>query len=210
MKKFFPVLLFVSFAACSPVQPSLPPAFPQPFPSLALPAKWTETLTPTITYTPTATLTETPERLPNGMDAHPPSEAELNNIKSLWSLVTYRELMTPGMESYTVVIAPNSAWIWDWRFCAVKGNFSDFITAIDMEFQIDVHLLHEGTHLRIFDGSNSGGWVCREWSTVLSNWPVNEAVDLTVRYSSTIEVDDGLNDYPAGEYIQRLTVIAEH
>lgn len=59
------------------------------------------------------------------------------------------------------------------------------------------------------DGSGSVGWICRRWAAVLSQWPLNQAVRLEIRWTNLTEADDGKTDYPPGEYSQLIVVIAE-
>lgn len=214
-------LLFLTSASCSQPTAPVPPAETPTGLSFTLPQKWTETptasTTPTATPTPTGTttLTVTPsptptdEPLANGMGAHPSSDEELENVESIWSRVHYRELPAPGMESYAASIPADSAWQWDWWFCAAKGNFLSFMDTIEIGFLLDGERLREEDHLRVLDGSTPAGWLCRRWSTVLSRWPRNRSVQLEIRWTHLTEADDGLTDYPAGEYRQLIVVIAE-
>jgi hypothetical protein len=220
MKRGIAILCF-ALAACSPSGTSPSPADSPPSFSFTLPAKWTETATATVTptFTPTATPTSSPtdpplptntdKPLTNGMGAHPSSDEELESVESIWSRVHYRELTAPGAESYATSIAADSMWQWDWWFCAAKGNFLSFINSIEIRFLLDGEPLREKEQLRVLDGSSQSGWLCRQWATVLSRWPRNRAVNLEIRWTNLTEVDDGLTDYPPGEYSQLIVVIAE-
>jgi hypothetical protein len=207
MNKTHSLILLLLLAACAPVFPGAVRATPTSWFRLTLPPKWTETLTPTITETPTPSFT--PEGFLNGMIARRPSEDELKNLKSIWSLVHYRELTAPGSESYYVLFSTDSPWLWDWSFCALNDDFSDYISSIDIAFFIGAQPLQENRHLLVRDAPVGGEWTCRYWSTVLTHWPRDQAVNLEIRYSSRVEVYDGKNRYAAGEYSQLISVIPE-
>jgi hypothetical protein len=214
-------LLLLALAACSPPAASAPPAGTPAGISFTLPPQWTVTATATITptatpkpsatVTPTGTQPPTPtdEPLANGMGAHASSDEELESVESIWSRVHYRELMAPGTATYAASIPAGTAWQWDWWFCAAKGNFLSFLGSTDIRFLLDGEPLLEGDHLRVTDGTSPTGWLCRRWATVLSRWPRNRAVNLEIRWIHLTDVDDGLTEYPAGEYRQLIAVIAD-
>jgi hypothetical protein len=207
MNKVQSLILLLFLAACAPILPGPVRATPTSWFRLTLPPKWTETVTPTVTDTPTLTFTR--EGFLNGMLARPPSGDELKNLTSLWTLVHYRELMEPGSESYYLFLPNDSAWLWDWSFCALGGYFSDYIHSIDIGFYIDAQPLEEGRHLLVRDAPGADEWTCRYWSTVLVNWPKDRAVSLEIRYSSRVDVDDGKYRYRAGEYSQLIMILPE-
>jgi hypothetical protein len=221
VRRTFIVVLFLLLAACSSSGSSGTTGAPPTGISFILPVKWTDTSTPTVTptFTPTSTETPTPTSPPlptntdkplaNGMGAHPPSDGELKDVPSIWTLARYRELMSPGTADYAATIKAGSMWIWDWSFCAVKGNFISFIDSVEIQFLLDGETLREGEHLRVADGSGRSGWLCRRWWTVLSGWPRNRSVRLDIGWTNLVEADDGVTDYPAGQYDQLIIVIAE-
>jgi len=225
-KNLIVILLFLS-AACSRPTPPAAAGLPATPLSLELPVKWTDTSTSTTTptSTPTPTVTQTPTDTPtpthsppptktakpfsNGMTARPASDGDVNTIPSVWTLVHYRELLEPGSAEYAATVAIGSSYVWDWSFCAVKGNFTSFLEAISLRFLLDGEWLREGEHLRVTEGSGASGWLCRRWRTVLSGWPPNRSVRLDIRWTIQGEADDGVTDYPAGAYTQLILVIAE-
>mgnify|MGYP003378749101 FL=1 len=54
--------------------------------------------------------------------------------------------------------------------------------------------------------TESSGWYCRYWSTVVSRWPPGETVELAVDYSLTDDIHDGQNTYLRGDYRQVIQV----
>jgi len=190
-----------------------PSATPSHTATALLPPTATATPSPTATCSPTPTARHSPTatRLPlsNGMAVYPPSDGELTTVVSIWSFVQYRELLTPGTAEYTATVKAGSPWMWDWSFCASKANFFAFVDSIVIRFRIDGYQLREGDHLRVDDGAGQADWLCRRWWTVLSEWPRGDAVQLEIHWTVSKDADDGVTVYPAGEYRQRIIVIAE-
>jgi hypothetical protein len=192
--------------------PTFTPSATPTFTVMALPLRTaTATAIPAVPHSPTARYSPTATDIPwvNGMGVHPPSDGELKAMPSIWSLVRYRELTSPGSADYTATIAYGSAWKWDWSFCTTKSNFFAFIDSVDIRFLLDDEELREGDHLRVEDGSGQTGWLCRRWWAMLSGWPRGRAVRLDIRWTYLTEVDDGVTVYPAGQYNQLFIVIAE-
>jgi hypothetical protein len=65
----------------------------------------------------------------------------------------------------------------------------------------------EESSLRIFDKPGIQGWLCRNWSTMLSGWPAGRSVFLEIHFSHSRQVSDGRVDFPAGEYTQLLVAV---
>jgi len=217
MKRPVSAILFLFLVACSSTPMSKPQTnVPTSIP-LQLPEKWTET--PTATFTPTKTLTPIPtstpiptntfERLATGLFAQPPSDADLKNVKSIWTLTNFHELLSPGSVGYFVRVTHNSVWLWDWYFCAAAESFKDFIASTDLEFRLDNQLLREADNLRVYDNPGGKGWICRIWTTKLSEWPVDRTVELEINYTYKTAVNDGKTDYPAGEYYEQIWVFVK-
>jgi hypothetical protein len=188
-----------------------------------------ETATNTPTHTPTVTLTaaaDTP--LPNllsistatqdlGNDvvptlsvliAHPPTDADLDSVPSLWTLTKFQELDTPSSNAYTVQVTHDSVYLWDCYFCATHDAFVEFMNTVDVEFLIDDTPLKTES-LRIFDRPGISGWLCRDWTTILSGWPADRSVFLEIRYTHSKTAFDGKAEFAPGEYNQTIVVVVK-
>jgi hypothetical protein len=181
---------------------------------------------PTATITPTSTLTENPDgalsptptdtKIPEDtptkavikLVAAPPTDSELENIPSLWTLTNFKELAEPGVNSYSVEVTQDSEWVWDCYFCTKTENFQNFMDSLTVEFLINDAPLEEGS-LRLFDKPGIKGWLCRNWSTILSGWPAGRSVFLEIHFTHSRQVSDGRADFPAGEYSQLLVVVVK-
>jgi hypothetical protein len=216
MKKTAFAILILVLSACSTspkAEPSLNSPTSMAFP---LPAEWTVTPTAVLTRAATpASPTVTPvstipqARMANGMSALPPSDADLKNLKSIWTLTRFVDLPGPESMDHVVTVTRSSTWLWDLYFCAVAENFLGFMTSVKVEFRVEVQLLKETENLRIYDSPGAGGWVCRNWVTKLSDWPVGMSVNLEIHYSFLRPVFDGNTRYPAGEYYQQISVFVK-
>ncbi len=180
----------------------------------------TATSTPTVTIpdnplmvlSPTPSETNIPEAPPTKafirLTARPPEDSELETIPSLWTLTSFKELAEPGVNSYSVEVTQDSQWVWDCYFCTKNENFRDFMDSITLEFRIHEAPLEESL-LRIFDTPGIKGWLCRNWSTVLSDWPAGRSVFLEIHFTHSRAVSDGRADFAAGEYSQLLVVVVK-
>ncbi|MGB7538562.1 MAG: hypothetical protein WBM17_08495 [Anaerolineales bacterium] len=165
---------------------------------------------PTVFLSPTPTDTKIPEATSTRafvkLTATPPTDLELDTVPSLWTLTHFRELAEPGVYSYSVEVTQDSEWLWDCYFCTKNENFQDFMDSLNVEFLINDVPLEEGS-MRIFDKPGILGWLCRNWSTVLSGWPAGRSVFLEIHFTHSRQVSDGRVDFPAGEYSQLLVVV---
>jgi hypothetical protein len=180
----------------------------------------TATSTPTVTVpetlaavlSPTPTETKIPEATPTKpivrLTAAPPTDAELETVPSLWTLTNFKELAEPGVNSYSIEVTQASEWLWDCYFCTKNENFQGFMDSLNVEFLINDAPLEEGS-LRIFDKPGIKGWLCRNWSTILSGWPAGRSVFLEINFTHSKQVSDGRADFPAGEYSQLLVVVVK-
>ncbi|MBN1438199.1 MAG: hypothetical protein JW929_02225 [Anaerolineales bacterium] len=172
-------------------------------------ATLTVALAPTVTARPAestpAASTAAPTHAPNFPTAAAPSDSDLETVPSIWNLTKFRELPEPGSIRYTIEVARNSVWLWDCRFCATSDAFQDFLATLTVEFRIDDVRLGDES-LRIYDRSGAGGWICRNWSTKLSGWPLDRSLFLEIRYTHSAPTSDGKDEFAAGEY--RQTIVA--
>ncbi len=160
--------------------------------------------TPTQTGTTETTATKAVVRL----TARPPTDSELETIPSLWTLTNFKELAEPGVNSYSVEVTQDSEWVWDCYFCTKNENFQSFMGSLTLELRINDSRLEESS-VRIFDKPGIKGWLCRNWSTVLSGWPAGRSVFLEIHFTHSRTVSDGRADFAAGEYSQLLVVVVK-
>lgn len=135
----------------------------------------------------------------------PPSFENRTQGTSIWSTATFRDLLEPGFQEYSVNIAAYSSWRWDFSWCGKdQSGLEVILDPLDIEFFIGGKKLGEDI-FRIYD-SVKGGGSCRTWATLLSGWQPGDATDLEVRYTLHESVDDGTRVYPAGEYRQNIHI----
>jgi hypothetical protein len=172
----------------------------------------TITENPLVVLSPTPTETNIPEASPTKafvrLNARPPTESELETIPSLWTLTNFKELAEPGVNSYSVEVTRDSEWVWDCYFCTKNENFQNFMDSLNLELRINDDRLEESS-MRIFDKPGIKGWLCRNWSTVLSGWPAGRSVFLEIHFTHSRTVSDGRADFAAGEYSQLLVVVVK-
>ena len=168
--------------------------------------------TPLAVVSPTPAGTGTPEagftKAVINISAVPPTDADLETVPSLWTLTNFEELAEPGVNSYSVEVKPDSKWLWDCYFCTMNENFQDFMGSLTLEFLINDSPLEEG-YIRTFDTPGIKGWLCRNWSTILSGWPEGRSVFLEIHFTHRRQVSDGRVEFPAGEYRQLLVVVVK-
>ena len=167
---------------------------------------------PAVTLSPTPTEIRLPLESPTKavvkLTAAPPTDLELETVPSLWTLTNFRELAEPGVISYSIEVTPDSQWMWDCYFCTINENFQEYMDSLTLEFRINDAPLDESA-LRILDKPGVKGWLCRNWSTVLSGWPAGRSVFLDIHFLHSKTVSDGRADFPAGEYSQLLVVVVK-
>jgi hypothetical protein len=139
------------------------------------------------------------------LTADPAADADLETVPSIWTLTHFKFLAEPGSNTYTVQITHDSAWLWDYYLCTTEATFQDYLDALDVEFRIDkVHL--EDRFIRIYERPGAQGWLCRYWSTKLTNWPQDRTVFLEILSRLNRPASDGKDEFTAGDYSQTIIV----
>ena len=114
------------------------------------------------------------------------------------------EVSVPGVLTYTVPLAKSETLIWAYYWCTttteiLEQNFSQ----IDVTFTLN----GEEVPLEQFAVTElpSNGNQCRIIYTALSEWEPGEH-HLTTAVTFKSKINDGMGDYPAGEYVSEITV----
>jgi serine/threonine-protein kinase len=173
----------------------------------------TRTPEPTATAAPTNTVPPEPSDTPEPtMPAGPnltvsrPTQQELASVPYFWDAVGYRDLKEPGTELYSEEVSSNEDWIWGFSWCAVDAaRLADILTPLTIDYYIDGELLPLAEFLE-FDETANNGWRCKRWRALLSGWTVGETVELSITYSLSSSINDGLTSYPPGTYHQVIFV----
>jgi serine/threonine protein kinase len=134
--------------------------------------------------------------------------SEYDTLPSIWIVSGINnpgDLTKPGSKHYDALIDPSSTLLWLFYWCASnEATLAQNLNYITVDMLIDnVSLTPDLIYQR--DGSSSQ-WACRNWITTLSNWKSGGAAQLTIHYQFLQGINDGYNDYPAGDYFIYLTV----
>ncbi|HNC07914.1 MAG TPA: hypothetical protein PLX14_04365, partial [Anaerolineales bacterium] len=114
------------------------------------------------------------------------------------------EASVPGVLTYTVPLAKSETLIWAYFWCTtttdvLEQNFS----------QIDVTFTLNGEEIPLEQFAvtdlESGGNQCRIIYTALSEWQPGEH-HLTTSITFKSKINDGMSDYPAGDYVSEYSV----
>ena len=159
----------------------------------------------TLTAQPQPIATDTPAAS-RQVVAYRTNEQALQGLDSLWNLTTFRDLYAPGVQTYNVSITPNQDWRWSFAWCAINSTtLGEILQPLTVTLLVDEHVLSNSDILQHQAVSNNGDQ-CFYWSTVLTNWQLGTIVKLEIRYSLTSEIDDGRQNYAAGQYQQVMFV----
>lgn len=114
------------------------------------------------------------------------------------------ETSVPGVLTYTVPLAESETLMWAYFWCTTTKEVLDQnFNQIDVAFELN----GEAVPLEQFAVTDleSGGNQCRIIYTALSDWAPGEH-HLTTSVTFTGVVNDGMSDYPAGEYVSKYDV----
>lgn len=117
---------------------------------------------------------------------------------------TAEQVSVPGILTYTVPLSKSETLIWAYYWCTTTKEILDQnFSQIEVEFELS----EEAVPLEQFAVAElpSGGNQCRIIYTALSDWTSGEhQLVTTVTFKSSI--NDGMGDYPAGEYVSEYSV----
>jgi len=149
-----------------------------------------------------------PIESPVAVQASLPTEQLLGETPSIWDAFRLSEgldLPEPGTRQFSVDVNPSDTFVWPFYWCASdEETLADNLLSITVDFTIDgvvvpaTNLLEYNTH--------SQEWDCHFWATMLSGWERGSETLLIVRYSFSQDVDDGVQEYLAGDYSYELNV----
>ena len=89
------------------------------------------------------------------------------------------------------------------RDCAplpVGITLPGIIAATDLEFRLDDQPLGETWNLRANENPGTNGWIDRNWTTMLTERPLDRVVELEIHYAFITAVNGAKTHSPAGEY----------
>ncbi|NOG39934.1 MAG: hypothetical protein HND43_11185 [Armatimonadetes bacterium] len=158
-------------------------------------------ITVSATATPPPSATATTRALLAVSATRPASADEARQYPSIWSGLTLVNLEAPGMQTYFQTIEP-MPYRWAFSWC---GRDASHLQEILRPFSVDFYFNDtriDPTALLQFD---SGG-TCRNWLTVLDNWPSSGQVTLDVRYHLSEAIMGGTGIRSPGDYVQRIHV----
>ncbi len=142
----------------------------------------------------------------------PPSQAQadlINGAAFLESKARQKpkdtDLNKPGTVTYVVPLQdPKEPVVWSYGWCAAdKETLNANFQHIRLTFTLDGQTV-PADKLSTIDYTPNGQ-VCRLVYAVLKDWPAGEH-HLTIRATFLQPINDGFQDYPAGDYIQQYNV----
>lgn len=121
---------------------------------------------------------------------------------------TEEDYARPGTLTYTVNITDNTPTYFNYGWCATTEE----ILAQNFE-HIRVRLRYNGEELdsdlvHVITFTRSDGLRCASFGTLLSDWPAGE-FQLEVIATFDEQINDGLADYEAGDYVSVYNVTVE-
>ena len=116
----------------------------------------------------------------------------------------WQELTAPGMNTWSIRFAYDQPVSLQTGWCASTSEIlAENLRRITFLLDIDARNIPV-EDLVWLDGPGNGG-VCRSYSGFVQAWPPGaHTVVLTMHLSRSI--DDGWNDYPAGDYVDRFDI----
>ena len=116
------------------------------------------------------------------------------------------ELEIPGSFEYTVVLSSSKDMAMGYFWCATEDKFTQNWDNIELKFLIEGKPI-SGENLFIFEFP-SDNFECRVVYTILSDWVGGEHhLQLITKFK--VPLNDGVGDYPAGEWIYNYNVIVK-
>jgi hypothetical protein len=114
------------------------------------------------------------------------------------------EVSVPGVLTYTIPLTKSETLIWGYFWCTTTQEVLDQnFTQIEVNFELN----GEAVPLDKFVITDlpSGGNQCRVIFTALSDWKPGEHY-LTTAVTFKTPVNDGMSEYPAGDYVSEYSV----
>ncbi|MBV6392090.1 MAG: hypothetical protein KPEEDBHJ_01307 [Anaerolineales bacterium] len=116
------------------------------------------------------------------------------------------ETSAPGVLAYTVPLTKSETLIWGYFWCATTQEVLDQnFTQIEINFEMNGEAVPLDKF--VITDMPSGENQCRVIFTALSDWKSGEH-HLTTAVTFKAPINDGMGDYPAGDYISEYSVFA--
>lgn len=114
------------------------------------------------------------------------------------------DFMLPGTFVYTISLAKSESLIWAYGWCTAPENFDQNWDHISFKFYLgDQEILKDQIFTFEFDPDST--MRCRYFYNILSDWRAGEN-HLRTKAIFTQSINDGTDDFPAGEWIYDYTV----
>jgi hypothetical protein len=180
------------------------PVATMPLRSATTPTSASERPRPSTTATPTPT--PAPARLWTSLHIYRPSLEETQSLPSMWKFAVYRDLFTPGTNTYKVTVHPADVYRWGFSWHARdQARLREILQPLKVELLIDdVHV--PDSLIQVYEDVTQDGWVGRRWVTAITDWPAGKTIVLEARYELSREVYDGQNTLAPGVYHQIIYV----
>jgi hypothetical protein len=137
------------------------------------------------------------------------TRAETETLPSMWKLAVYRDMFTPGTNTYRVTVRSADVYRWGFSWHARdQATLRDILQPLKMELLInDVRVPESLIH--VYEDTTDDGWVGRRWVTAIGDWPAGKTVVLEARYELSRQVHDGQNAIAPGLYHQIIYVAVQ-
>jgi hypothetical protein len=140
-------------------------------------------------------------------------KADKKNISDLRNLSRVHPdisgINQPGdVYQYEIVLQESRPVLWSYIWCATSWQIVDLnFKNIKLEFFIDGKAIPgESVAVKAFISNNLK---CREYYSVVNTWPRGR-FQLETRVTFLKDINDGLDEYPAGTHYFRYTVTVKH
>ena len=119
---------------------------------------------------------------------------------------TAEDFAKPGTITYTVPVKDGSKpLVWSYGWCASDADtLEDNFKHIELKFVLDGEEVPLDA-LSTYQYNTRNGLSCRLVYAILQNWPAGEH-HLTITATFTQTINDGADDYPAGDYVLQYDV----
>ena len=189
--------------------PVLPTATPDaPSPTLAqvvsvLPSPPSLLPSPAMQFTPVPSLTAA------GVNASLPTMDLLSQLPSLFSLTSYKGLMKPGKNTYSIIVQSDQSYYLGFPWCtSTEEQLNSNLPVFNYQLFIDNQEVPDNDILEYEAPVAKNGYslYCHYWTTILENWRKNTTVIIDAIFVHSASVFDGMTSYLPGKYEQLVVV----
>ncbi len=131
----------------------------------------------------------------------PGSYDAARDVASIWTLNEFRDMTSPGVQTYEVFVLPGSSYRLSFTWCAdTATRLREILGPLSVRFYVSgVELV--ASQILQTDRTN-----CRIWDTILSGWRSGETVFVDLQYSLAGGIFDGTLNYAPGSYRHEITI----